>query len=165
MPTAGFTLTCSELLDSGVLGETHNGVRCENIERLTFNDPPFDLVTSTAALEHVEDDEAGFREIARVLRPGGYYVYTVPYTDSPPTIHRAKRQSDGAIEHFEEPEYHTDPFRGERGVFSWRNNGAGAVDTMARCGLDAEVRHVTFGSLAHLSVPMIVGKALHSGAS
>ena len=48
------------------------------IERLDFEDESFDVVVSCDVLEHVEDDDAGMREIARVLRPGGICVLTVP---------------------------------------------------------------------------------------
>ncbi len=37
-----------------------------------------DLVTSIDVLEHLEDDRAAFAEIARVLRPGGLLLLTVP---------------------------------------------------------------------------------------
>lgn len=37
-----------------------------------------DLAYSRAVMEHLERPEAAYREIARVLKPGGVYVYTTP---------------------------------------------------------------------------------------
>ncbi len=56
------------------LGEVHWG----NICALPFGDASFDLVLATDILEHVDDDGAGAREIARVLKPGRYALITVP---------------------------------------------------------------------------------------
>ncbi|MCC6847153.1 MAG: class I SAM-dependent methyltransferase [Deltaproteobacteria bacterium] len=38
----------------------------------------FDLVTAFDIVEHVEDDRAAFVELARVCRPGGHVLVTVP---------------------------------------------------------------------------------------
>lgn len=45
---------------------------------LPFGDGSLDLVTVLDVLEHVEDDGRMLREIARVLRPGGRLLATVP---------------------------------------------------------------------------------------
>ena len=148
--------TCSEFLDGWEPGKTYDGIRCENIERLTLPDASFDLVTSTSLFEHVEDDEQGYREIARVLKPGGYTVFTVPYDGRRKTSLRARRRPDGSIEHLMTPEYHGDPFRGDAGVFTWRNYGTDIVEVMGRAGLQAEVRYVTVPMGVRL--PVIVGR-------
>jgi SAM-dependent methyltransferase len=45
---------------------------------LPFEEGRFDLVTALDVLEHLEDDEAGLRELGRVLRPNGFVLLTVP---------------------------------------------------------------------------------------
>jgi SAM-dependent methyltransferase len=47
-------------------------------EGLPFLSGQFDLITSSDVLEHIEDDEAVLREMARVARPGGLLVIVVP---------------------------------------------------------------------------------------
>ena len=42
-------------------------------------DASFDSALCTAVLEHLEEPEAALRECNRVLVPGGYAVYTVPF--------------------------------------------------------------------------------------
>ena len=45
---------------------------------LPFPNRSFDLVTALDVIEHLDDDRAAFREIARVLSPGGLAVVFVP---------------------------------------------------------------------------------------
>ncbi len=47
-------------------------------EALPFADGSFDLATSFEVLEHVPDDASAAAELARVLRPGGRALITVP---------------------------------------------------------------------------------------
>lgn len=48
-------------------------------EPLPFQDASFDTVLCTQVLEHVADTERAMAEIARVLRPGGHALITVPF--------------------------------------------------------------------------------------
>ncbi|NLD76484.1 MAG: methyltransferase domain-containing protein [Acidimicrobiales bacterium] len=59
-------------------GETRDGVRCENLEALTFDDETFDLIITSDIFEHVRHPERGFAETFRVLRPGGLHIFSVP---------------------------------------------------------------------------------------
>lgn len=46
--------------------------------RLPFDDSQFDCVVSSQVLEHVMDYESTFREIHRVLKPGGISLHSFP---------------------------------------------------------------------------------------
>jgi SAM-dependent methyltransferase len=53
-------------------------VRRGDICAMPFASDSFDLVLATDVIEHVEDDGLALQEIARVLRPGGKALITVP---------------------------------------------------------------------------------------
>ena len=89
-------------------GDSKNGTRCEDLEALTFADDSFDIVITQDVFEHVLRAERGFAEIARVLRPGGAHVFTVPIYPHDKTLLRAK-PSDNGIQHIESPDYHGNP--------------------------------------------------------
>ena len=50
----------------------------EDIQALGFADDEFDLVVCNHVLEHVPDDGAAVRELARITAPGGVAVISVP---------------------------------------------------------------------------------------
>jgi SAM-dependent methyltransferase len=52
-----------------------------DVERLPFRDGSLDLVYATGLFEHVADERALIREIARVLRPGGIVHVEVPFLE------------------------------------------------------------------------------------
>lgn len=104
-------LTTSELLDGVAPGAQPDGVLCQDVERLTFADACFDLCTSSEVFEHVEDDAAGFRELHRVLRPGGRLIFSVPLHDSAQTQERFAWR-DGQRVAVRPLAYHADRYRG-----------------------------------------------------
>ena len=102
---------CAEFLDgvpSGTVSPA--GVRCENLEELTFPDGSFGLVITQDVLEHVAHPAAAFREIARVLKPGGYHIFTVPLHEGRSSVTRAM-QDEGRHSFILPPVYHGDPLR------------------------------------------------------
>jgi SAM-dependent methyltransferase len=122
----------SEYFADAEPGELRNGVRCEDVQRLSYADASFDLVTHTEVLEHVPDDRRALGELLRVLRPGGYMVFTVPLHGGERTVERA-RLRDGVIEHLLEPVHHTDPLRGE-GILAFRDYGNDIVERLRDAG-------------------------------
>lgn len=55
-------------------------------DKLPFDDQAFDVVTMLAVLEHLAQPEAILLEIARVLRPGGGLILTVPSHAAKPVL-------------------------------------------------------------------------------
>ena len=53
-------------------------VREGSITEMPFEEASFDLVMATDVVEHVDDDLLAVTEVARVLRPGGTALFTVP---------------------------------------------------------------------------------------
>lgn len=64
--------------DRDLGGVYENGVRNEDLTRLTFPDNSFDIVLTSDVMEHLYDFELAFAEISRVLKPGGLHVFTIP---------------------------------------------------------------------------------------
>ena len=58
-------------------GASFTAVRAD-ARRLPFAEGSFDRVVASETLEHIADDSVAMAEIARVLRPGGRAVVTVP---------------------------------------------------------------------------------------
>lgn len=61
-------------LPVGANGTAANG----DATQLPFADASFDRIIASEVLEHIPDDTAAFRELARVLKPGGTLAVTVP---------------------------------------------------------------------------------------
>ena len=54
----------------------------QNLECLTFADESLDIVITSDVMEHVRLDDRAHKEIHRVLKPGGIYIFTVPHDRS-----------------------------------------------------------------------------------
>ncbi|MCJ7439408.1 MAG: class I SAM-dependent methyltransferase [Acidimicrobiia bacterium] len=115
------------------------GTTNQNLEQLTFADDSFDLVITGDVLEHVRLDDRALREIARILRPGGIFIFTVPHTrDQQDTIMKVlvhDPENPGADEIIGVPEYHRSPGAEEGGsVLSYRVYGTEIDDHLAALG-------------------------------
>jgi SAM-dependent methyltransferase len=49
-----------------------------DLQRLPLADRSVDLVAARSVMEHIDDPLAVYREVQRVLRPGGYFVFLTP---------------------------------------------------------------------------------------
>jgi ubiquinone/menaquinone biosynthesis C-methylase UbiE len=80
----------AELLVGCDMVETHlvqnrllGGATVADATHLPFSDDSFDVVTANMVLEHLENPGRVFTEIARVLSPGGHFVFVTPNLHSP----------------------------------------------------------------------------------
>lgn len=60
-------------------GETADAVSCQDLARLTYPDARFDLILTSDVMQKLHDIDKAIAEIARVLRPGGAHVFSVPF--------------------------------------------------------------------------------------
>lgn len=112
-------------------GESKNGIRCENLECMTFPDNYFDLVITQDVVEHVMHPDRAFADIARTLKPGGAHLFTVPIFPRKKTLVRAL-DVDGVIQFLEEPDYHGNPVDA-KGALVVREWGEDIVDFIQEC--------------------------------
>jgi len=127
-------LTYSEYFDDVAPGAYKGLVQCQDVQALTYGNESFDVCTCTEVFEHVPDDLKGFREIYRVLKPGGLFLFTVPLSDRKQTVERACLK-DGKLIYLERAEYHDDHIRGQSAVLCYRNYGLDIVEKLGQAGL------------------------------
>lgn len=101
----------SEFLGDEVkAGKIIEEVRHEDVTKLSFRSNKFDHVLSFDVFEHVPNYLNGFKEVFRVLKPKGVFIFSVPFNRNfRKNLVRAKIQN-GKLIHLCEPEYHGDPF-------------------------------------------------------
>ncbi|MFA6321107.1 MAG: class I SAM-dependent methyltransferase [Candidatus Omnitrophota bacterium] len=59
--------------------EGHNVDRVENLERLNLKDSSIGTAVVLETMEHVEDIQKAFKELYRVLKPGGVLIVASPF--------------------------------------------------------------------------------------
>ncbi|MGA7952698.1 MAG: class I SAM-dependent methyltransferase [Gloeobacterales cyanobacterium] len=103
------------------LGQYKDGVRCENLEKMTFENCSFDLIITQDVFEHIMHPDAAFNEISRVLKPGGAHIFTIPWYPKLSRTAQRARLNNGKIEFLDEPVYHGNPIdaKGSLVTFDW----------------------------------------------
>jgi SAM-dependent methyltransferase len=72
-----FSEQCVELLGERVKSQPR--LQVVNGDLYTLQDESsYDLVVACEVFEHLEDDALAFRKVAELLRPGGYFLFSVP---------------------------------------------------------------------------------------
>jgi SAM-dependent methyltransferase len=100
-------------------GSCKDGMRCENLEALTFSNASFDIFITQDVLEHVFHPDKVLAEITRVLRPGGIHIFTAPKHKHLLKSYRRARVVNGAVEHLHESIYHGNPIGDGRSLVTW----------------------------------------------
>ena len=139
--------TTSYLWEGVEHGESHKGVRCENLESLTFANDTFDLVISSDILEHVRKPYRAFAEVHRVLKPGGLHIFTVPlsWPLKQRTVSRVDTTTNEDVSLLPEV-YHgspTDP----KGSLVYTDFGLDIVEDLEKIGFRTEVHQAMKNNL------------------
>lgn len=142
-------------------GEYIDGIRCEDLMAVTFPDNSFDLVVTSDVLEHVRRPYEAFRELYRVLRPGGRHIFSIPVGHPMPrsTIERVDGSGDEDV-YLAEPRYHHGPGGSTHLVYN--DFGQDLLDRLSELGFETTVLHldrsspeasrlITFAALRPLS--------------
>lgn len=117
-------------------GDYKDGIQCQNLEALAFESESFDLCTSTEVFEHVGEDLRAFREILRVLRPGGTLAFTVPLYAHPVTVQRAIVENGKTVQLLP-ASFHGDRLTGANSVLVFREYGLDIVGRVRSAGFSS----------------------------
>lgn len=120
-------------------GTLVNGIRCEDLQNMTYEDEEFDLVITQDVLEHIPDPAAAFKEIARTLKPGGAHLFTVPFNHGTKTVRRAIVEGKETT-HLMGPIYHGNPIDAEGGSLTITDWGSDMFDFIRNAsGMTTEI--------------------------
>lgn len=107
----------------------------QNIEMMTFDSNSFDIFISQDVLEHVFDPEKACKEIFRVLKPGGWHIFTTPrHNHIKKSIRRANRVG-GAVKYLKPPEYHANPVGDGKALvtYDWGRDFESLIEKWSGC--------------------------------
>lgn len=155
------SLTSSQFFLNRTPGENVNGVRHEDLTRLTFQDKSFDRLVCMEILEHVPNYELALLEMVRVLKENGMAILSFPWLGRNiyENLIRAEITDDGTIIHYLDPEYHGDP-ADSAGILSFRSFGWKILDDLRGAGFKRASAEFIFSPLygyMTLLNPIIVG--------
>jgi SAM-dependent methyltransferase len=126
--------TSSQYFPDVPRGEYKDGYRSEDLSALTFPDQSIDLLVTQDVFEHVMEPEKAFKEIARVLKPGGAHIFSMPwYPKLQNTIQRARMEKNEIV-YLEEPVYHGNPVDRKKGALVTYDWGQDFIDIIYRSG-------------------------------
>ena len=112
--------SCSYFYDDVPIGAySGNGILCQNLENLTFENATFDIFITQDVLEHVFQPDVAVREIMRVLRSGGIHIFTAPKHKHLLKSYQRARMVNGLVEHIHEPVYHGNPIGNGQSLVTW----------------------------------------------
>jgi len=136
-------------------GTTVKGIRHEDVENLSFSDSQLDLIVSNDVFEHVPHPAKAFAECARVLKPGGVMLATIPFHSGMDESVIRAQLDNGQAEYLLPEAYHGNPVSADGSLvftdFGWdileQMKGAGFSDVSVDAYVSAEFGHFGGGQL------------------
>lgn len=144
------------------------GVTNQTLERLTFPDAAFDVVLTSDVLEHVRLEAAAHREIRRVLKPGGYYVFTVPHFRDRPTVERVRIVDPADPTRDEDVlprEYHGDANAEDGRALAYRSFGIDLDEKLRRLGFEVAYTKQDYPDRGILNTELFLARVVGPAAT
>lgn len=123
---------------------TEHGIRHEDMTALSFESNSLDYILSFDCFEHFPSFEQAFAECARVLKPGGKMMWSVPFFTTRAENTIRAQVVNGVVEHILPPEYHGDPVN-TAGCLCFTHFGWEMLDQVRRSGF-TDAYAVPYGS-------------------
>lgn len=131
----------------------------QTLESLSYADGIFDLVITSDIIEHVRKPGRAFSEIARVLKPGGRHIFTVPLQEPIPERTIARVDTSGDEDKPILPEHYHGNGKGGRSLV-YTDFGIDIVEMLSEAGFSTELRRPYTESQTANRVRTIVSRRL-----
>ncbi|WP_442577942.1 class I SAM-dependent methyltransferase [Mesorhizobium sp. ASY16-5R] len=120
-------------------GAMRDGMVCQNLEKLTYDDQSFDLIVSSDVFEHIRRPFQAFAEVRRVLKQGGRHIFSIPANDGLryDTVSRVDTSSDDDVLLLPAV-YHGNGTAGGRSLV-YTDFGSDVVDKLGDIGLSTQI--------------------------
>jgi hypothetical protein len=103
-----------------------------DLQKISFPSNSYDVILSSDVMEHIRDDSSAHAEIFRCLKPGGAYIFTVPYNeDKARTTFLIQTSSERDL-FLGLPHFHGDPIKG--GILAYRIYGRELINQLESIG-------------------------------
>lgn len=123
----------------------------EDAACFSFETSSQDVIVSNDVFEHVAFPERSFSECARILRPGGTMLMTIPFhNESATSVTRAEIRNKQLLHHLR-PNYHDNPVAPKQGSLVFTDYGWDVLEMATRAGFsDAWVGIYHAPTLGHI---------------
>jgi SAM-dependent methyltransferase len=111
-----------------------------DLQQIGFESDRFDIILSSDIMEHVRHDARAHAEIFRCLKPGGAYIFTVPFNEDQTRTTQLVETSTDQDLFLRPPHYHGDPITG--GILAFRIYGRDIFEQLGRIGFDIEFKWI-----------------------
>jgi SAM-dependent methyltransferase len=141
-------------LEYSEYGSKDPKVPSQDLQKLTYKNEQFDLVITSDTLEHVPDFKQALKETQRVLKPGGWHIFTIPVVWGRPTVTRTKKQA-GQPSYLKTKSYHGS---GEADYLVWTEFGDDVVKSIVDQGFEVSVFFLNTQNLHDTSAVFVCQK-------